>query len=109
MCSVIFLKVDDMRQEFGTNQREQHLVTGTNEMRRKSCSDGDKYVMIPRDISGGWQVEWESLKRPRPFEQETSTATNDLNQRFCREKRLTKKKSTSNILTGVILMIVSGI
>ncbi|MCL7046938.1 hypothetical protein MKW94_014645 [Papaver nudicaule] len=99
-----------MRQEFSTNQRssswpktivrkwlnmktrsdEFHsdytikgTAVGTNEMRRKSCSDGDKYVMVPRDISTGWQVESsESLKRPRSFEQETSTATNDLNQRL---------------------------
>ncbi|KAI3865737.1 hypothetical protein MKX03_025483 [Papaver bracteatum] len=108
--SDIFPKVDEMRQEFGTNQSssswpktivrkwlnmktrsdEFHsdyttkgTAAGTNEMRRKSCSDGDKYVMIPRDVSRGWQVESsESLKRPRPFEQETSTATNELNQRL---------------------------
>ncbi|KAI3984426.1 hypothetical protein MKX01_011380 [Papaver californicum] len=100
-------KVDEMRQEFGTNQRssswpktivrkwlnmktrsdEFHsdytIRAGTNEMRRKSCSDGDKYVMMPRDRSRGWQVESsESLKRPRSHEQETSSATNDLNQRL---------------------------
>ncbi|KAI3831102.1 hypothetical protein MKX03_015141, partial [Papaver bracteatum] len=103
----IFPKVDKMRQEVGTYQRssswpktiarkwlnmktrsdEFHSdyktkvsTAGTNEMTRKNCSDTDKYVTSPRDISRGFP--WSSLKTPRPFEQETSTATNDLNQRL---------------------------
>ncbi|RZC55930.1 hypothetical protein C5167_014774 [Papaver somniferum] len=78
-----WLNMKTRSDEFHSDYTTKGTTAGTNEMRRKSCSDRDKYVMIPRDISKGWEVESsESLKRPRPFEQESSTATNDLNQRL---------------------------
>ncbi|KAI3910242.1 hypothetical protein MKW92_033929 [Papaver armeniacum] len=81
MCSVIFPKVDEMRQEFGTNHRSSSwpktIVRKWLNMKTRSDEFHSDYT------TKGCQVESsENLKRPRPFEQETSTATNDLNQRL---------------------------
>ncbi|MCL7021542.1 hypothetical protein MKW94_013688 [Papaver nudicaule] len=70
-----------MRQEFSTNQRSSSwpktIVRKWLNMKTRSDEFHSDYTIK------GWQVESsESLKRPRSFEQETSTATNDLNQRL---------------------------
>ncbi|OVA18296.1 Inositol polyphosphate-related phosphatase [Macleaya cordata] len=73
-----WLNIKSRSDEFNSDYTIKGMA-GMNE-RRKSCSDGDQYAMLPRDVSGWLMEASESLKRPR-FEPESPAVTDTLNLR----------------------------
>ncbi|KAA8516463.1 hypothetical protein F0562_016756 [Nyssa sinensis] len=75
-----WLNIKSGADEFHSDYMIRAMADGSE--RRKSCSDGDRYVVVPEDFSDGWLMEASNgIGRPR-FDQEAPPVTETLNLRM---------------------------